>query len=242
MLEVASRFHKIAWCVIVPLALLPALAVAESQQFTSTARDLKTDKVLYTEHYDVQVDNGRWVSGTTRYLSPSGQQIAERKFDFSADRYVPVFSLDQSIPEYREGITRIDKGKLELFNVRDGDRKTASVDRVKDMVADCGAQSYVIDHLDTLQSGGILHFTLAVAGRIDSFALRASKLGDVDVNGAKAMRVRVELDSMLRLVLPPLELIVDPLSKRLLEYSGIANIKDPATKKAYSARIVFSYK
>ena len=225
------------------MSLAAAAAVgAESQQFTGTAHDLKTNRVLFTEHYDVQVENGRWVSGTTRYVLPSGQQIAERKFEFSADRYVPVFTLEQSVPEYREGITRVDKGRVDLFNVRDGERKTASLDRVKELVADCGAQAYVVDHLDALQSGTVLHFTLAVAGRTDSFALRARKLDEVDVGGRKAMRVRIELNSVLRLVLPPLELTIDPQSKRLLEYSGIANIKDAATKKAYSARIVFTYK
>lgn len=224
------------------VALMPALAFAESQQFTGTAHDLKTGKVLFVEHYDVQADNGRWVSGVTRYVSPSGQPIAERKFDFAADRYVPVYSLEQAVPSYREGITRVDANKVDLYMDRDGDRKSGSVERVKELVADCGAQGYVVDHLDTLQSGGVLHFTLAVAGRVDSFSLRARKVADVDVNGAKAIRVRVELDSVLRLVLPPLELVVDPQSRRLLEYSGISNLKDPATKKAYSARIVFTYK
>lgn len=224
------------------LALPCAALAAESQQFSAVAHDLKTDRVLFTEHYDVQVEGGRWISGTTRYQSPSGQPIAERRFDFSVDRYVPVFSLEQSVPEYREGITRIDGGKVDLYMVRDGSRKAASVDRVKEMVADCGAQAYVVDHLDGLQAGHVLHFTLAVAGRVDSFGLRAHKIGDVVVDGVKAIRVRIELDSLLRLVLPPLELTVDPKSRRLVEYSGITNLKDPATRKAYSARIVFSYR
>lgn len=215
---------------------------AETMQFSATARDVKTDRVLYTEQYDVQVDNGRWVSGVTRYLLPSGQQVAERKFDFSADRYVPLYTLEQSIPEYREGITHIDKGRVDVFMVRDGKRQTASLERAREMVADCGAQGYVVDHLDALQAGSVLHFTLVVAGRTDSFQLRARKIGDVDAGGQKAVRVRVELDSVLRLVLPPLELTIDPQSRRLLEYSGITNLKDPATRKAYTARIVFSYK
>ena len=218
-----------------------SVAHAESQRFTGVAHDLKTGRVLYTEYYDVQVDDGRWVSGTTRYVLASGQQVAERKFDFSRDRYVPVYSLEQSDPVYREGITRIDKGKVDLFMVRDGNRQAASLDKVKELVADCGAQAYVLDHIDALQSGSTLHFTLAVAGRVDSFALRASRLADVDTGGVKAIRVRVELDSMLRLLLPPLELTVDPQARRLLEYTGIANLKDPATKKAFSARIVFAY-
>ena len=223
-------------------ALVPVAARAESQQFTATAHDLKTNRVLFTEHYDVQVERGRWTAGTTRYVLPSGQQVAERKFDFTADRYVPTYSLEQSNPEYREGITRIDAGHVDLFMVRDGNRQSASLDRVKEMVADCGAQAYVVDHLDTLQAGGTLRFTLAVAGRVDSFALRAMKIGEAEVGGTKGIRVRVELDSLLRLVLPPLELTIDPQSRRLIEYSGISNLKDPATKKAFSARLVFVYK
>ncbi len=222
--------------------LAPVAALAEQQQFTGTAHDLKNGRVLFIEHYDVQVENGRWTSGTTRYQLPSGQQIAERKFDFSSDRYVPVFAFEQTNPEYREGITKIDKGKVDVYMVRDGNRQAASLDRVKEMVSDCGAQGYVVDHVDALQAGAVLHFTLAVAGRLDSFSLRARKVGEAEVGGVKGIRVRIELDSLLRLVLPPLELTIDPVTRRLLEYAGISNLKDPATKKAFSARIVFTYK
>jgi hypothetical protein len=225
------------------IALLPiAGGAAETQHFTSVAHDVKTDHVLFTEQYDVQVDNGRWMSGSTRYVLPSGQQIAERKFDFSADRYVPVFSLDQSTPEYREGISRIDRDKVEVYMMRDGTPQKATLDRVKDMVGDCGSQPYLVDHLDDLQAGKTLHFTLAVAGRVDSYRLRAAKVKDVDLDGHHAIRIRIELDSVVSLVLSPLELTIEPSTKRLLEYSGITNVKDPTTKKSFTARIVFAYK
>jgi len=230
---------------LLPLVLVglgSIASAAEPQHFTSVAHDLKTGRVIYNEQYAVQVDNGRWLAGTTRYVSPSGQQIAERKFDFSQDRYVPVFSLDQSDPVYREGIDKIDKNKGDPYLVRDGERQTASLDRTKDMVADCGAQAYLVDHLDELQAGQTLHFTLIVAGRVDAYKLRAAKVRDVDVEGHRAIVVRTELDSLLNLVLPPLELTFDTVSKRLIEYVGIANIKDPATHKSYQARIVFTYK
>ena len=54
--------------------------------------------------------------------------------------------------------------------------------------------------------------------------------------------MRIELDSLLRLILPPLELTIDMDSKQLLEYSGITNLKDPATRRAYTAKITFTYK
>ncbi len=225
------------------LVLAPCLAeAAETQRFTTVAHDLKTGRVVYTESYEVQVDNGRWTSGTTRYALPNGAPIGERKFDFSADRYVPVYTLDQSNVDYHEGITRIDAQQVDVFMVRDGQRQTASLTRVQNMVADCGSQPYVVDHLEQLEAGATLHFTLAVAGKTDSYRLRAKKLANLEVNGRRAMRVRIELDSLLRLILPPLELTIDTETKRIIEYSGITNLKDPATRRAYSAKITFTYK
>jgi hypothetical protein len=232
----------LAGCAIGVMCAASVAQGAELQRFTSTAHDIQSGRVLYSEQYEVEVDNNRWISGTTRYLLPSGQQIAVRKFDFSSDRYVPVFSLDQTSPAYEEGISRVGKDKIDAYQVRDGQRQTASLDRVKDTVADCGSQAYVVDHLDDFQAGRTLHFTLVVAGRVDSFRLRASKVGDVEVEGVRGIRIRIELDSVLSLVLPPIELTIDPITRRLLEYSGITAVKDPATKRSYTARVVFVYK
>jgi hypothetical protein len=214
---------------------------AETQRFSATARDLKDGHVLYTEQYEVQIEDQRWISGTTRYVLPSGKTIAERKFDFASDRYVPVFSLDQTDPSYREGIDRVDRNKVEVFQVHDGAREAALIDRAKDLVADCGAQAFVADHMDELQAGKPVRFTLIVAGRVDSFRLRATKVKDTEVAGRRGVQIRIELDSVLSLVLPPIDIVIEPATKRILEYSGIATVKDPATKKSYLARITFAY-
>jgi ribosomal protein S27AE len=214
---------------------------AETQRFSATARDVNDGHVLYTEQYEVQVEDQRWISGTTRYVLPSGKTIADRKFDFASDRYVPVFALDQTDPNYHEGISRIDHDKIDVYQVRDGARQAASIDRTKDVVADCGAQAFVADHMDDLQAGKPVRFTLIVAGRVDSFRLRATKVKDVEVAGRRGVQIRIELDSVLSLVLPPIEIVIEPSTKRILEYSGIATVKDPATRKSYLARITFAY-
>lgn len=220
----------------------PCLAASpELQHFTTTARDLKTGRVVYTERYDVRVEKGRWRSGTTRYFLPDGTAIGERKFDFSSDRYMPIYTLDQTNVGYREGITHIDAKHVDVFVIRDGHRRARSLPRERDMVADCGSQPYLVEHLDQLEAGRTLHFRLVVPGKTDSFRLRARKLADVDVDGRRAIRVRIELDSLLRLFLPPLEVTIESGSRRVLEYSGITNLKDPVTRKAYAARITFVY-
>jgi hypothetical protein len=235
-------FASAACSMIAASVVVPTAHAAELQHFVATAHDVQTDRVLFTEQYDVQVDNSRWISGTTRYVLPSGQQIAERKFDFANDRYLPIYSLDQTNPEYREGVAKIEKDKVDVYQFRDGKQQKASLDRVKDIVADCGSQAYVVDHLDELQAGKTLHFTLVVAGRVDSFRLRVAKVKDAEINGTRGIRMRIELDSVLSMVLPPIELVIDPASRRVLEYTGITTVKDPTTKKSYTARIVFAYK
>ncbi len=61
------------------LTIAPCLATAaETQRFTTAAHDLKTGRVVYTESYEVQVDNGRWISGTTHYFLPDGKAIGVR--------------------------------------------------------------------------------------------------------------------------------------------------------------------
>jgi hypothetical protein len=238
---VTVRAASLGFAFSVLFFLLGPACGAELQRFTSTARDVNDGHVLYSEQYEVQIEDQRWVSGITRYVLPSGKVIAERKFDFSADRYIPVFSLDQTDPVYHEGIAKIDHGKIEVYQVRDAPRQSAVVERTKDMVADCGSQAYVADHLDELQAGKTLRFTLIVAGRVDTFRLRATKVKDVDIAGHRGAQIRIELDSVLSVVLSPIELVMEPSTKRILEYSGITTVKDPATKKSFTSRITFSY-
>lgn len=216
-------------------------AGAETRRFTGEARDLKTGKVVYTETYEVEVEQGKWKSGVTRYFLPGGAPLGERKFDFSKDPYVPLFTFDQSDVDYHEGITKIEAKNLDLFHVKDGEKSAGTIPRVAKMVADCGSQPFLVDHLEPLARGETVPFVLAVAGRTDSFKLRVRKIEDTHFDGIPALRLRIELDSVLRLVLPNLELVFDPASKRLLEYSGISNVKDPSTRKAYSVRIKFAY-
>ena len=107
------------------------------------------------------------------------------------------------------------------------------------MVADCGSQGWLVDHFDMLAAGKTLSFTLAVAGQLDAYKFRARKTGDVEFEGKRAVRIRVEPASILRFVAPSLELTYDPETRRLLEYIGVTNVHDPATHKPYQARIAF---
>jgi hypothetical protein len=76
--------------------------------------------------------------------------------------------------------------------------------------------------------------------RIGQFRFRARALSGKLAEGASdanaklpPLVVRVEPDSMLRMVVPPIVLSYDARSRALLRYEGLSNIPNPATGKVF---------
>jgi hypothetical protein len=65
------------------------------------------------------------------------------------------------------------------------------------------------------------------------------KVGDTQFEGKPAIQVKVEPDSVIRFMTPPLVLTYDPTLKRLLEYRGTSNVISAETGKAYDVHIAF---
>ena len=56
----------------------------------------------------------------------------------------------------------------------------------------------------------------------------------------RAVQFKIELDSLLRLLVDDLQLTYEPEARRLVAYRGISNVHNPATGKPYNARIVYT--
>ncbi|MBL6749995.1 MAG: hypothetical protein ISP90_05700 [Nevskia sp.] len=218
-----------------------AAAPAPAQQtvrFYGYAYDLDTGKYIYTEVYREDIAAGRWVGGETRYYALDGRSLGEKTLSFAKDPYIPVYTLNLPAAGYSEGIADVAAGRVSMFKEsRESGRKTGSVDWHQPMAADSGFHSFLYDHMPELLSGRSIRFTFAAAGQLDSYAFRAAKTGDTRFEGQPAVLLKVEPSSLLRYLVAPLLLTYDPVSRRLLEYRGISNVINPATGKAYNARI-----
>lgn len=222
-------------------AALPAAAADEQVlRFYGYAYDLKTGKYLYTEVHEQHVQGERWVGGTMTYFDPQGKKIGFKTLDFSKDASIPLYHLTLNGSGYEEGISAISSDKVEVFKRHATGEKleTASVDRAVAMAADSGFHAYITSHFAELLSGQTINFRLVVPGNLDAFKFRVKRIEDTTFEGAPAIRLRVEPDSILRFVLDPLELTYEPKARKLLEYRGIANIHD-GKGKAYVARIAY---
>jgi len=217
-----------------------ASAAADSIKFYGYAYDLKTNKYLYTEVYNETVDNGRWISGVTKYFAPDGAVLGEKKVNFESDPYIPVYRLDLPGFGYSEGITKVSADGVEMFKQsREKGTENGTVKKAPVMAADAGFHSFMVAHLPELVAGETVKFKFGVAGQLDEYSFRAKKTGDTQFEGKPAVNFMIEPDSLLRFAVDPLLLTYDVAGKRLLEYRGISNVINPATGKTYIVRITY---
>jgi hypothetical protein len=228
------------------LCLLLASGVARAaddvdgtRRFYGYAYDLKADKYLYTEVYEQLYQAGQWKSGRIRFYSPDGKQIGDKTLDFSANPYIPTYRFEITAEHYVEAITSVGKTEVKLQKIADGKTSDKTVDADATTAGDSGFHNYLVAHFDSLMKRETLTFNFIVAGNLDRYKFRAHRIDDGTFQGKTAVRFIVEPDSFLRYLVSPLQLSYDPDSKKLLEYRGISNVHDPATGKAYNARIVY---
>lgn len=219
---------------------LPAMAAEETLRFYGYAYELKTNRYLYTEVHEQRIDGERWLGGKIGYWLPDGRQLAAKTLDFSKDPYVPVYRTELLLEGYMEGI--VDSGDpivLERRTGKDAKVERKSIKRDGPTCADSGFHAFLLANFDKLINKGSVNLRLAVAGSLDQFRFRARRIEDTTFEGQPAVRFHIEPDSLLRLVVDPLELTYDAKTRKLLEYRGISNIRDPETGKTYLTRIAY---
>ncbi|WP_028080420.1 hypothetical protein [Solimonas soli] len=223
--------------------LLGRAAGAERvERFYGYAFELDSGRFLYTEAHRQRYDGERWLGGEVRYVDAQGREFARKTLDFSASPYVPTYRLEVPGDGYLEGITAVAGRDVQLIKRERADaplrRRELALDGT--LAADAGFNSLLLDHLDALRRGATLAFRFIAAGRLDAYRLRVRELGDTQFEGRPAVRLQAEPDSLLRLLVAPLQLVYDPERRRLLEYRGPSNVHDPASGASWNVRVSFS--
>lgn len=228
--------------------LLPALGLLFWQapacagtlvRVTGQAVDLDSGRPIYREIHEQRYDGARWLSGRIRYVAEDGRLLAEKTLDFGSDPYVPVMRFQQRITGSVDSITAVDARGIHLESRYDGKRSSTVLARAPDQVADAGFSAYISDHLPALVNGETLHLRFIAVARQAQYRFRITPGRRLTLAGEPAIALRVEPDSLLRLVVAPLQVVYGIESRRLLSYEGLSNLTNPETGKLWEARIRF---
>lgn len=233
---------RAALALALALATAGAAAAERTLKFRGYAYDLASHRFLYTELHEQRVTDERWLGGSIRYIAADGSELGRKAMDFRQDPFIPLYRLDlKARGGYMESITGLSAERIEMAKQGYGAKgvETRSVRRPAFVAADSGFHVFIREHFAELLEGRRVNFVFAVAGNLDAYKFRARRLPDTTFEGQPAVRFRVEPDSLLRWIVDPLELTYEVDQRRLLEYRGVSNIHDPATGKAYNARIIY---
>jgi hypothetical protein len=220
------------------IALLFCATAAPAQdsvaRFYGYAYHLDSGRYAYTEVLEQRFVAGEWVGGSTTYFLPDGKQFARKTLDFAHDPFVPVYTLELN-DGYVEGIT--DNGNPVRMR-RAG--KDASVEKSGLTTADAGLPRLLRAKFDVLLRGEPLPFRVIAPTRLAAYQFRAARIADSTFEGKSAIRIQVDLDSMLKLFAGPLFFTFDEQTRKLLEFRGTTNLLDPATRKPFVVRVAYA--
>lgn len=213
----------------------------QSRQFVGKATHAETGKWLYNEEHRQVLRDGRWWGGTIRYVSPSGELLAEKTLDFSQDRFIPLARTVFKASGIEERITRIDAQSVTMETLREGKTKARQVDRSPVMAADSGFHAFIQSRLDEIAAGNTLQLAFGVISQHATFKFRIRRTGLRTVGSQQQVLMVAEPDSLLRMLVGPLEMVYDAKTRDLLEYIGLSNLDDPQTGKPPKVKIVYEF-
>jgi hypothetical protein len=222
----------LAWAACLSVCLL---VPAQAAKVTGQVRDASTQGLLYTEvHEQTLAADGSVQTALTTYLDPQGREIGRKVLDFRANRTVPRYRMDLPTQRYAEGITEVGSD-VAVFKLDQGQEQRKRLPLAKGRVAaDSGFNQLLLDQMPAIKAGETVAFVLIVPGKADQYQFRARKRSEPSPpSEAARLRVTVEPDSLLRWVVSPIELVYNMEGTRLLQYTGLSNVLDPATGQVY---------
>lgn len=173
------------------------------------------------------------------YRCPDGRPFARKTVLERAAPQAPDFDFEDARDGYREGVRSTAAGRMVYVRPRTGaPLRERRVEVPPNAVIDAGFDASVRQHWERLGAGRELAQPFLVPSRMDFIPVRVQPGPKVDWRGTPAQRMTMRLDRWYGFAAPSMELTYASADRRLLEFAGIATIRD-AQGRHQDVRIVF---
>lgn len=226
-------------CAAILIALShAAMATTEIQQQEARAYARKGETLLYREsHWRYRQDgNARRL---VLYRCPDGRAFARKTVVERTTAQAPDFDFEDARDGYREGVRSGSQGRVVYVRTS---AKAALKERPLAVpaagVIDAGFDASVRLHWATLQGGSPVTQPFLLPSRMAFEPVRLEPGPAVRWNGIPARRLSMRLDRWYGFIAPTMQLTYASADRRLLEFAGIATIRDAAGRHQ-DVRIAF---
>ena len=224
--------------VLVMLGAGPAAARAPVLAQDALAHSREGGALLYRESHWLYRE-GAAARRLVLYRCPDGRAFARKTVLERAAPQAPDFDFEDARDGYREGVRSTPGGRVVYVRPRAGaPLRERRVDVPPNAVIDAGFDASVRQHWDRLRAGRELAQPFLVPSRMDFIPVRVRPGPQVEWRGTPAQRMTMRLDRWYGFAAPSMELTYASADRRLLEFAGIATIRD-ATGRHQDVRIVF---
>lgn len=217
---------------------VPAAATTDILRQEARAYARKGDTLLYREsHWRYRQDG--LAHRLVLYRCPDGRAFARKTVVERASAQAPDFDFEDARDGYREGVRSGPRGRT--VYVRDSSSaspRERTIALPPGAVIDAGFDASVRRHWDALRAGREVDQPFLLPSRMAFMPVSLRPGGAVRWSGIPAQRLTMRLDRWYGFVAPTMQLTYADADQRLLEFAGIATIRDDAGKHQ-DVRIVF---
>ncbi|MDR3387132.1 MAG: hypothetical protein P4L92_08785 [Rudaea sp.] len=213
-----------------------ASCLGAAQRYNGDAYDLDSGALLYREsHYLFAAD--ATAQHLVLYRCADGRPFARKLLRDDGNAQAPDFDMADARIDYREGVRRRgDKREVYVQRSLETPEQAELLAMPADGVIDAGFDEYVRRHWDALAAGATLTLPFLVPSKRLFYSFKLAKVENA-VNPS-LLTIRLSLGAWYAFLLPHIDVAYDRASRRLLNYSGVSNIRDDA-RKNYNVRIEF---
>jgi hypothetical protein len=214
-------------------------------EFEGRAFDLASRALIYTEHHTIQLDQaGNYLSQRVEYKSPEGELLVMKILEYGDRAFLPSMNFQDKRNNQRIAAT---PAKQHVYLERGSD---AALERFEVKIAsnitpvlDAGFDRLLSKNWEILRSGEMLEFDFFAPTRASMIGFQLSEMPSATPDIA---RFKIEPSTwIVRLLVEPIILDYDAVSRRLLRYEGITNIPRSeggvVLDENYNAEILYSY-
>ncbi len=204
---------------------IPLTALAEIR-YTGKVFDPNSNKqkLLYTYKSETQ-EMGNEILVTNEFKYPDGRLASHEEIAFLKDGSIRRLKLSQK-QLGAEGLLEIAEGKAKFTYTRDGKTKTDTRDAGPDFIIGSQIPLTLEASWDKLMRGEKIRRRLAVLERLDDFGFEYSKDRETDIDGRKAIVIKMKPTSFfVSALVSPLYFFMSADGKTLLEIHGRTTVK-----------------
>ena len=203
-----------------------------------TGKAFFNNQLLYSEKHSASVNkDGFYDSLTTEYYDSTDHLFAKNIANFSKNKFIPDYVFEDFRFSLKENVVLNESAKKILISRSIlGKVNNSELNIFSNSILSQGFHNYIIANLDILQSKKQeVYFIVTKKNDQYKFLIKNDKVLD-----GKIYISIYPSSFLLKLVLPPLKLVYNLLTKHLLTFEGLTNISD-SKGDSQKAKIDYTY-